>query len=157
VVHNLTGTQKLRRIGVERNSQKRGRHRWWIFSWAMSHICANDEYRSQVGTANRPVNIVIRYVSVVSLSLSSNCMQSSRRFQFLFTQMERKRLFLLFFQNLNLSLIFLPEQAIAILYKTKIICLSTYSLFLSPMPLSHKTTEALTDSSASKTFHDGKA
>jgi hypothetical protein len=32
-----------------------------------------------------------------------------------------------------------------------------YTLFLSSMPLSHKTTEALTDSSASKTFHDGKA
>jgi hypothetical protein len=28
------------------------------------------------------------------------------------------------------------------------------TLFLSPMPLSHKTTEALTDSSASKTFHE---
>jgi hypothetical protein len=27
-------------------------------------------------------------------------------------------------------------------------------LFLSPMPLSHKTTETLTDSSASKTFHE---
>jgi hypothetical protein len=39
---------------------------------AMSHICANDE----VGVTNRPENIVIRYVSVVSLSLSSialNC------------------------------------------------------------------------------------
>jgi hypothetical protein len=21
----------------------------WIFSWAMSHTCANDEYRPQVG------------------------------------------------------------------------------------------------------------
>jgi hypothetical protein len=28
----------------------------------MSHICANDEYRSQVGATNRPENIVIRYV-----------------------------------------------------------------------------------------------
>jgi hypothetical protein len=27
----------------------------------MSHICANDEYRSQVGATNRPKNIVIRY------------------------------------------------------------------------------------------------
>jgi hypothetical protein len=36
----------------------------------MSHICANDEYRSQVGATNRPENIVIRYVNVVSLSLS---------------------------------------------------------------------------------------
>jgi hypothetical protein len=27
----------------------------------MSHICANDEFRSQVGTTNRPKNIVIRY------------------------------------------------------------------------------------------------
>jgi hypothetical protein len=34
----------------------------------MSHICANDEYRSQVGATNRPENIVICYVSVVSLS-----------------------------------------------------------------------------------------
>jgi hypothetical protein len=33
----------------------------------MSHICANDEYRSQVGATNRPENIVIRCVSVVSL------------------------------------------------------------------------------------------
>jgi hypothetical protein len=32
----------------------------------MSHICANDEYRSQVGATNRPENI-IRYVSFVSL------------------------------------------------------------------------------------------
>jgi hypothetical protein len=38
----------------------------WIFSWAMSHICVNDEYRSQVGATNRPENIVIRYVSFVS-------------------------------------------------------------------------------------------
>jgi hypothetical protein len=29
-----------------------------------------------------------------------------------------------------------------------------HTLVLSPMPLSHKTTEALTDSSASKTFHE---
>jgi hypothetical protein len=36
----------------------------------MRHICANDEYRSQVGATNLPENIVIRYVSVVSLSLS---------------------------------------------------------------------------------------
>jgi hypothetical protein len=43
----------------------------------MSHICANDEYRSQVGATNRPENIVIRYVNVVSLS--------RRRFQFSFT------------------------------------------------------------------------
>jgi hypothetical protein len=34
----------------------------WIFSWAMSHICANDEYRSQVGATNRPENIVIGLV-----------------------------------------------------------------------------------------------
>jgi hypothetical protein len=32
----------------------------------MSHFC--DEYRSQVGVTNRPENIVILYVSVVSLS-----------------------------------------------------------------------------------------
>jgi hypothetical protein len=55
----------------------------WIFSWAMSHICANGEYRSQVGATNRSENIVIPYVSVVSLS--SIYMQSSRRFQFSFT------------------------------------------------------------------------
>jgi hypothetical protein len=30
----------------------------------------------------------------------------------------------------------------------------TYTLFVRPMQLSHKTTEALTDSSASKTFHE---
>jgi hypothetical protein len=34
----------------------------------MGYICAIDEYRSQVGATNRPENIVIRYVSVVSLS-----------------------------------------------------------------------------------------
>jgi hypothetical protein len=34
----------------------------------MSHICANDEYLSQVGATNRPENIVIRYVSFVSLT-----------------------------------------------------------------------------------------
>jgi hypothetical protein len=34
----------------------------------MSHICANDAYRSEVGATNRPENIVIGYVSVVSLS-----------------------------------------------------------------------------------------
>jgi hypothetical protein len=39
----------------------------------MSHICANDEYLSQVGTTNRPENIVIRYVSVVSLSRLFEC------------------------------------------------------------------------------------
>jgi hypothetical protein len=33
----------------------------------MSHICANDDYRSQVGATNQPENIVIRYVSFVSL------------------------------------------------------------------------------------------
>jgi hypothetical protein len=38
----------------------------WIFSWAMSDICANDEYRSQVGATNRPENIIIRYVTFVS-------------------------------------------------------------------------------------------
>jgi hypothetical protein len=48
----------------------------------MSHIYANDEYRSQ------SENIIIRYVSLVSLS--SICMyvfefESSRRFQFSFT------------------------------------------------------------------------
>jgi hypothetical protein len=37
----------------------------------MSHICANDEYRFQVGVTNRPENIVIPYVIVISLSLSS--------------------------------------------------------------------------------------
>jgi hypothetical protein len=46
----------------------------WIFSWAMSHICANDEYRSQVSATNRPKNIV-----------SSICMLSSRCFQFSLT------------------------------------------------------------------------
>jgi hypothetical protein len=55
----------------------------WIFSWAMSHICANDEYRSQVGATNRPENIVIHYV--IFVSLSSICIESSRCFQFSFT------------------------------------------------------------------------
>jgi hypothetical protein len=43
-------------------------YRCWIFSWAMSHVCANDEYRSEVGATNQPEHIVIPYVSVVSLS-----------------------------------------------------------------------------------------
>jgi hypothetical protein len=46
----------------------------------MSHICANDEYRSQVGTTNRPENIVIGYVSFVSLS--SICMYKGCFFKF---------------------------------------------------------------------------
>jgi hypothetical protein len=33
----------------------------------MSHICANQADRSQVDATNRPENIVIRYVSFVSL------------------------------------------------------------------------------------------
>jgi hypothetical protein len=53
----------------------------WIFSWAMSHICGNDEYWSQLGATNRPENIVIRYVSFVSLSRLFAC----RRCQFSFT------------------------------------------------------------------------
>jgi hypothetical protein len=32
----------------------------------MRHFC--DEYRSQVGVTNRPENIIIHYVSVVSLA-----------------------------------------------------------------------------------------
>jgi hypothetical protein len=36
----------------------------------MSHICANDKYRSQVGATKRPENIVIRYISFGSLSYS---------------------------------------------------------------------------------------
>jgi hypothetical protein len=36
----------------------------------MSHICATDEYRSQVGATDQSGNIVIRYVS---FSLSSIC------------------------------------------------------------------------------------
>jgi hypothetical protein len=35
----------------------------------MSHICANDEYRSQVGATNRPENIVIEFESSRRLSL----------------------------------------------------------------------------------------
>jgi hypothetical protein len=52
----------------------------------MSHISANDEYRSQVGAGatNRPENIVIRYVSFVYLHVLPR-RKSSRRFQFSFT------------------------------------------------------------------------
>jgi hypothetical protein len=39
----------------------------------MGHICANDGYRSHVGATNQPENIVIRYVSVVSLSRLFAC------------------------------------------------------------------------------------
>jgi hypothetical protein len=52
----------------------------WIFSWAMSQICANDEYQSQVGTTNRLENIVIRYISLGYLYVFE--FESSRRFQF---------------------------------------------------------------------------
>jgi hypothetical protein len=45
----------------------------WIFSWAMSHICGNDEYWSQLGATNRPENIVICCVSFVSLSRLFAC------------------------------------------------------------------------------------
>jgi hypothetical protein len=38
-----------------------------VLDFLMGFICTNDEYRSQVG---RPENIVIRYVSVASLSSS---------------------------------------------------------------------------------------
>jgi hypothetical protein len=70
-------------VSIAKRTYDLCRYRCWIFSWAMSHICANYEYRSQVGATNRPENIVIRYVSVVSLS--SICIQSTRRFQFSFT------------------------------------------------------------------------
>jgi hypothetical protein len=73
--------KKIQKItfGRTRNTTNKSRSRR-IFSWAMSHICANGEYRSQVGATNRSENIVIPYVSVVSLS--SIYMQSSRCFQF---------------------------------------------------------------------------
>jgi hypothetical protein len=48
-------------------------YRCWIFSWAMTHIWANAEYRSQVGATNRLENIDFRYVSVVSLSRLFAC------------------------------------------------------------------------------------
>jgi hypothetical protein len=52
----------------------------------MSHTYANDEYRSQVGAINRTENIVNRYIRFVSLSsLYLFEFESSRRFQFLFT------------------------------------------------------------------------
>jgi hypothetical protein len=56
-----------------RNFIWKRRYSYWIFSWAMSHICANEEYRCQVGATNRPENIVICYVSVVSLSRLFAC------------------------------------------------------------------------------------
>jgi hypothetical protein len=49
----------------------------WIFSWAMSHICANAEYRSQVGATDRLRNIVIRMLAFE--------FENSRHFQFSFT------------------------------------------------------------------------
>jgi hypothetical protein len=41
----------------------------WIFSWAMSHICANDEYQSRVGATNRPENSVFIHIFFTGLSL----------------------------------------------------------------------------------------
>jgi hypothetical protein len=51
----------------------------------MSHICANDEYRSQAGATNRPESIIIRYLSLVYLYVFD--FESSRRFQFSFTDL----------------------------------------------------------------------
>jgi hypothetical protein len=48
----------------------------------MTHIGANAEYQSQVDARNRPENIVIRYVSFLSLSLSSLCTYFNLSFQF---------------------------------------------------------------------------
>jgi hypothetical protein len=48
----------------------------------MNHICSNDEYRSQVGATNRPENIVIRCLSLLSFVFE---FETSRRFQFSFT------------------------------------------------------------------------
>jgi hypothetical protein len=39
----------------------RRKKKFWIFSWAMSNICANYEYWSQVGATTGPENIVICY------------------------------------------------------------------------------------------------
>jgi hypothetical protein len=51
----------------------------------MSHLCSNNEYRSQPGATNRPENI-IRYVGFVSLVCFYVLeFESSRRFQFSFT------------------------------------------------------------------------
>jgi hypothetical protein len=56
---------------LKRQTPKTILNRCWIFSWAMSHICANDEYRFRVGATN-PAENIISYLSVVSLS--SICM-----------------------------------------------------------------------------------
>jgi hypothetical protein len=52
-----------------------------VLDFLISHICANEEYRSQVGATNRLANIVIPYFSVVSLSLvylHANTMPSNK-------------------------------------------------------------------------------
>jgi hypothetical protein len=63
----VNGAEIYKNSGIKKKEEL-GR-KCWIFSWAMSHICANDEYRSQVGPTNRPENVAIRFVSFVSLSL----------------------------------------------------------------------------------------
>jgi hypothetical protein len=45
----------------------------WIFSWAMSHICAYGECRSQLRATNQPENILSRQI------------ESSRHFRYSFT------------------------------------------------------------------------
>jgi hypothetical protein len=62
----------------------------------MSYICANDESRSQVGATNRLENIVIRYVSVVSLSstylhVDTSKVTAHERIQHLYHYMDLER------------------------------------------------------------------
>jgi hypothetical protein len=54
----------------------------FLMGWVI-HICANDEYWSQVGAKNRPENIIIRYLSLVYLYVFE--FEGSQRFQFSFT------------------------------------------------------------------------
>jgi hypothetical protein len=39
-------------------------YRCWIFSWAMSHICANDEHRSQVSAQTDRKTLSLEYLDV---------------------------------------------------------------------------------------------
>jgi hypothetical protein len=43
----------------------------WIFSWAMSHICANDEYRSQALQTDRKTSSFMTLVSSLSRPFAS--------------------------------------------------------------------------------------
>jgi hypothetical protein len=56
---------KKKKKDVIFQASRKGKNHLEVLDFLMgyvSHICANEEYRSQVGATNRPENIVIRYL-----------------------------------------------------------------------------------------------